>query len=159
MVCDGGTGTVMYGDIASSGSRSSEEPQGRDFDDSSNALWSLYGKEAKSYDEATIQSLKGDMDGVLIFVRLYLMTFMLYCVHGRTFRLACSLRPSQRSLSIVLRAYKRHPHSNLPTSKNSLHCCLIRYPSSFPLSALKPPSLPIYRSQTLLSMRQHLTSG
>ena len=42
-----------------------------DFDDSANALWTLYGKEAKSHDEAGIQSLKDDMDGVLIFVRIY----------------------------------------------------------------------------------------
>ena len=40
-----------------------------DFDDSANALWSLHEKEAKSHDEARIQSLKDDMDGVLIFVR------------------------------------------------------------------------------------------
>ena len=38
---------------------------------STNALWSLYGKEAKSHDEARIQPLKEDMDGVLIFVHLY----------------------------------------------------------------------------------------
>ena len=43
-----------------------------DFRGSTNALWSLYGKEAKGYDEARIQPLKEDMDGVLIFVRLYL---------------------------------------------------------------------------------------
>ena len=42
-----------------------------DFDDSANALWTLYGKEAKSHDEARIETLKDDMDGVLIFVRLY----------------------------------------------------------------------------------------
>lgn len=42
-----------------------------DFDGSANALWALYGKEAKSYDEACIQTLKDDMDGVLIFVRSY----------------------------------------------------------------------------------------
>ena len=42
-----------------------------DFDDSANALWALYGKEAKSHDEASIQTLKDDMDGALIFVRLY----------------------------------------------------------------------------------------
>jgi hypothetical protein len=42
-----------------------------DFDDSANALWTLYGKEAKSHDEACIQTLKDDMDGALIFVRLY----------------------------------------------------------------------------------------
>ena len=40
-----------------------------DFDDSANALWSLHEKEAKSHDEARIQSLKDDMDSVLIFVR------------------------------------------------------------------------------------------
>ena len=39
------------------------------FHGSTNALWSLYGKEAKSHDEARILPLKEDMDGVLIFVR------------------------------------------------------------------------------------------
>ena len=47
-----------------------------DFRGSTNALWSLYGKEAKSYDEARIQPLKEDMDGVLIFVSLYLFLLM-----------------------------------------------------------------------------------
>ena len=42
-----------------------------DFDGSANALWSLYGKEAKSHDESRIQTLKDDMDGVLIFVSSY----------------------------------------------------------------------------------------
>ena len=42
-----------------------------DFDDSANALWSLYGKEAKNHDEAEITTLKDHMDGVLIFVRIY----------------------------------------------------------------------------------------
>ncbi|KAH9958758.1 hypothetical protein BC827DRAFT_549816 [Russula dissimulans] len=42
-----------------------------DFDDSANALWSLYGKEAKGHDQATIQTLKDDMDGVLIFAGLF----------------------------------------------------------------------------------------
>ena len=40
----------------------------RDFDDGANALWSLYGKEAKSHDKARFESLAEDMDGVLIFV-------------------------------------------------------------------------------------------
>lgn len=48
---------------------SSEEP--KDFDDSANALWSLYKQEAKNRDEAQIQTLKDDMDGVLIFVCIY----------------------------------------------------------------------------------------
>ena len=42
-----------------------------DFDGSANALWTLYGTEAKSYDDAQIDTLKDDMDGVLIFVRPY----------------------------------------------------------------------------------------
>jgi len=42
----------------------------KDFDDGANALWSLYGKEAKAHDEARFLSLKEDMDGVLLFVRV-----------------------------------------------------------------------------------------
>jgi hypothetical protein len=40
----------------------------QDFDDDADDLWSLYGKQAKSYDEAWAKALKEDMDGVLIFV-------------------------------------------------------------------------------------------
>ena len=43
-----------------------------DFDGSSKALWTLFGIEAKSCDNARINTLKDDMDGVLIFVRPYL---------------------------------------------------------------------------------------
>ncbi|KAH9009421.1 hypothetical protein EDB83DRAFT_2234863 [Lactarius deliciosus] len=43
-----------------------------DFDDNANALWSLHVKEAMSHDEARIQTLKDDMDSVLIFVRVYI---------------------------------------------------------------------------------------
>ena len=42
-----------------------------DFDGSSNPLWTLFRDEAKSYDDARINTLKDDMDGVLIFVRSY----------------------------------------------------------------------------------------
>jgi hypothetical protein len=45
-----------------------------DFDGGSNALWTLYINEARSYDEAHILNLKDDMDGVLIFVRTYSTT-------------------------------------------------------------------------------------
>jgi hypothetical protein len=41
-----------------------------DFDGSANPLWTLYGKESKSHDQSRIQTLKDDMDGVLIFVCL-----------------------------------------------------------------------------------------
>jgi len=40
----------------------------KDFDNSANSLWSLYTKEVKSLDEVRIQSLKDDMDGILLFV-------------------------------------------------------------------------------------------
>jgi hypothetical protein len=42
-----------------------------DFDGSSNALWTLFRDEAKSHDDARINTLKDDMDGVLIFVSSY----------------------------------------------------------------------------------------
>ncbi|KAH9958709.1 hypothetical protein BC827DRAFT_1135838, partial [Russula dissimulans] len=42
-----------------------------DFDSSANTLWTLFRNEAKSYDEARIQTLKDDMDGVLIFAGLF----------------------------------------------------------------------------------------
>ncbi|KAN0136770.1 hypothetical protein V8E53_005540 [Lactarius tabidus] len=43
----------------------------RDFDDGANALWSLYGKEAKTHDDARFVSLAADMDGVLLFAGLF----------------------------------------------------------------------------------------
>jgi hypothetical protein len=60
---------------SSSSEDSAEDPskEREDFDDSANALWSLYEKEVKNRDEAQIQTLKDDMDGVLIFVCTYLL--------------------------------------------------------------------------------------
>ena len=54
-------------------SQSPEEShkQRQDFDDGASDLWSLYGKEARIYDESRIKTLKGDMEGILIFVRVY----------------------------------------------------------------------------------------
>ena len=42
-----------------------------DFDGGSNALWTLFKDEAKNHDDATIYTLKEDMESALIFVRLY----------------------------------------------------------------------------------------
>ena len=53
-------------------SGSEKLPLIRDFDDNANAFWSLHMKEAKSHDEARIESIKDDMDGVLIFVCIYI---------------------------------------------------------------------------------------
>ena len=44
--------------------------QHQDCDDGANDLWSLYGKEAQIYDESRMNSLKGDMKCILIFVRV-----------------------------------------------------------------------------------------
>ncbi|KAF8489081.1 hypothetical protein F5888DRAFT_1212178 [Russula emetica] len=52
-------------------SRNGPSEQRQDFDEDANDLWSLYGKEAKSHDDARIETLKGDMDGVLIFAGLF----------------------------------------------------------------------------------------
>ncbi|KAN0136284.1 hypothetical protein V8E53_005889 [Lactarius tabidus] len=54
-----------------SNSFSKSEKERRDFDDGANALWSLYGREAKTYDEARIQSLAADMDGIPTFAGLF----------------------------------------------------------------------------------------
>jgi len=57
----------------SSGPGPEEKHMIGDFDSGANGLWTLYGKEAKSHDEAQIQTLKEDMDGVLVFVRPWLV--------------------------------------------------------------------------------------
>ena len=54
-------------------SQSLEGLKGKDFDFDANDLLSLYGKEALVYDESRIETLKGDMGSVLIFVRVYLV--------------------------------------------------------------------------------------
>jgi hypothetical protein len=48
---------------------SSEER--KDFDDSADELWSLYGNVAQRHDEARIKALKDDMDGIPIYVCAY----------------------------------------------------------------------------------------
>ena len=50
----------------------SEEPRIiGDFDGSANEFWKLYRDEAKSHDDAWINTLKEGMDSALIFVRSY----------------------------------------------------------------------------------------
>ncbi|KAI0276111.1 hypothetical protein BGY98DRAFT_1098384 [Russula aff. rugulosa BPL654] len=43
----------------------------QDFDDRADNLWSLYGKEAKGYDEEWTKVLKEDVDAMLIFAGLF----------------------------------------------------------------------------------------
>jgi hypothetical protein len=134
----------------SSSQRPQENPMVGDFDESANALWSLYVKEAKSHDEATVGTIRDDMEGVLIFVRSYAFTLLRAdCVNG-PIRLACFLLPSPRLSSTVLRTYNRVLHNNQL-------CCLTKSPISFPL--LEHSSLPICLSKYPLSVRQGRTSG
>ncbi|KAH9002319.1 hypothetical protein EDB86DRAFT_291506 [Lactarius hatsudake] len=51
-----------------------------DFDDNANAFWSLHMNEAKSHDEARIQSLKDDMGSVLIFAGLFSVSLISFIV-------------------------------------------------------------------------------
>jgi hypothetical protein len=53
-----------------------------DFDSSADPLWTLYGREAKSHDQSRIQTLKDNLDGVVIFVGF---------IHPCKFRLADAL--------------------------------------------------------------------
>jgi hypothetical protein len=73
------------------------------FDHSANALWALYGKEAKSQDEARIQALKDDMGGVLIFVRLYSVcpVARLGVADAQSHRLGCFLLSSRMRSSPI----------------------------------------------------------
>ena len=78
-----------------------QEPQDRqevrmigDFEGSANALWSMYGKEAKSHDDARIQTIKEDMDGVLIFVCSYQILPMTTHAYALPDRLVYSLLSS-----------------------------------------------------------------
>ncbi len=66
-----------------------------DFDDSANTFWSLHMKEARSYDEARMQSLKDDMDSVIIFVRVHVSIVIFQVdVSSFVFRRVYSLLPS-----------------------------------------------------------------
>jgi hypothetical protein len=52
---------------------SDSEPKERrmigDFNDSANDLWTLFGTEVKSHDDAQIKTVKDKMDSALVFVR------------------------------------------------------------------------------------------
>jgi len=74
-----------------------------DFEGSANALWTIYGKEAKSHDDARIQTLKEDMDGVLIFVCSYQILPMTTHAYASPDRLVYSLLPSLHSHSTANR--------------------------------------------------------
>lgn len=47
-----------------------ETPQGANYGDSSNALFSMYLSRAEKFDKEQSESWKGNADGILVFVRL-----------------------------------------------------------------------------------------
>ena len=66
-----------------------------DFDGSANEFWKLYRDEAKSHDDARINTLKEGMDSALIFVRTHSVRavtdfVMLMCNHTGWFVFCCS---------------------------------------------------------------------
>lgn len=69
--------------------------------DSSAQLWGVVFKEGEKYDKILAESWKGDMDGILFFVRTVLLYPPASCNNvERPFdRLAFSLQPSQHSSS------------------------------------------------------------
>ena len=74
-----------------------------DFDGSSNALWTLFRDEAKSHDDARINTLKEDMESALIFVRSYpICTYDgLGCTDAYSHRPVYFLLPLLHSYSIA----------------------------------------------------------
>ena len=73
-----GLSNILGSGFGTTGNSSSEglphpgtHKESRDFDDGADALWTIYGREAKAHDEAEFLNLAADMEGVLVFVRVY----------------------------------------------------------------------------------------
>ncbi len=130
-----------------------EIPMIGDFDSSASTLWTLYRDEAKSRDEAHIQTLKDGMDGVLIFVRSYSFAYsvlnnagahhlgwFIFClchlIYNRQQRKLES--ESCRSNGVLPAAKRRNAQPDL--SANLLHLPAIYHPfvSATPLSCFQP---------------------
>ncbi|KAI9462668.1 hypothetical protein F5148DRAFT_212707 [Russula earlei] len=93
-----------------------------DFDDSANDLWSLYGREARSHDEARIHTLKDDMDGVLIFAGLFssvLSAFALPKIQDLTVNpLEQSVYYQQQTVRLLAQVSQQIASIGTPTSIN-----------------------------------------
>jgi hypothetical protein len=106
-----------------------------DFDDNANAFWSLHMKEAKSHDEARIQSIKDDMDSVLIFVCIYISPAFLTGADAPSPRLVYSPLLSFPLSSIRFMIFKSIQRSKWSITSNRL---LLYSPRSLPRSLLSP---------------------
>jgi len=65
--------------------------------DSSAQLWAVVFNEGEKYDRTLVESWKGDMDGILIFVRFIVHSASHNTIERLFFRLAFSLQPSRHS--------------------------------------------------------------
>ena len=131
-----------------------------DFESSANALWSLYGKEAKSHDEARIQTLKDDMDGVLIFVRPYFL-----CVYSGLrhtdiylYRLVYFPLPLRRSSLIASRTCKLTPQTKWCITFDNIQPSFPRSPNNSRPLLHRFPSPLLHHPLSLLSIHQHQIS-
>ena len=134
---------------------SSQEPHMiGDFRGSTNALWSLYGKEAKSHDEARIQPLKEDMDGVLIFVRLRTYNRL---SHADTYlyRLVYFRLPSRRSWLIANRTCKLAPQIKWCITSDNIPPFFLRSPFKWLPLPPRFPSPLLRLPRSLLLAHQH----
>ena len=141
---------------------SSREPRMiGDFDGSANALWSLYGKEAKSHDGVRIHTLKEDMGDVVLFVRPYFV----HAYNGLGHADAWFYRPvyfpllSHRSSLIANRTCKLTPQIKWCITSDNIPPSFLRSPNkSLPLPHRFP--FPLLRlSPSPLSTHQHPMSA
>ena len=95
-----------------------EQHQNSDFDDSANDLWSLYGKKAKSHDQARIKTLKDDMNGILIFVCacLFWSTNVDVVLHSLGWLILCCSHSFRRTTDSESASKPRGPVCLLPES-------------------------------------------
>ncbi len=102
-----------------------------DFDDSANTFWSLHMKEARGRDKARIESLKDDMEGILLFVRVIFYYHFPHRADAPSSRLVYSPRLSCPLLSISLTSLKSIQQSRWSsTSSRMLPCSLRSLPRS-----------------------------
>ena len=149
------------GGAAGDATQPSEEPPRMigDFDDNANPLWSLQMKEALSHDEARIYSLKDDMNGFLIFVRVHNSVVISYLADAWSSRLVYSQLFSFPLSSIRSMIFKSILHSRWSTISNRMLPYSPRSLSRSPLSPLRCPSHPLHLHHIPTSLQTRLMSG
>ena len=131
-----------------------------DFDDNANALWSLHLDEAKSHDEARINTLKDDMDGVLIFVRIHIPVIISTTPSSRTVGQAGLFSAALTSFLVdKIQDLQVDPTQQMVYYQKQSVTLLARSPASFPLSHPRSPSHLFFLHHSPISAQTHLMSG